>query len=151
MRPHFSGFSWRYSVEEKWEQLGGEAASSTLGWRERDRDRSVLSEHESAVISLSPCFSSDSRPPILPPPIFCHLNVFLCLDFFTSPPSSPCTDLVFAKAEKDKSVTAKIGFKGPENLFVFEGWGWQEHDDFKRLLHLCFCLCSSHWGKGDAT
>lgn len=31
MRPHFSGFSWRYLVEEDWEQLGGETASSTLG------------------------------------------------------------------------------------------------------------------------
>lgn len=51
MRPHFSGFSWRYVVEDKWEQLGGETASSTLGWWERDR--SALSEDESALIPLS--------------------------------------------------------------------------------------------------
>lgn len=60
-----SGFSWRYLVEESWEQLGEETASSTLGWRERDRDRSVLSVDESAVISLSPFSVSDSRPIIL--------------------------------------------------------------------------------------
>lgn len=53
MRVRFSGFSCRYLVEEKWEQLGGNTASSTLGWRERDRDRAVLSEDESAVSSLS--------------------------------------------------------------------------------------------------
>lgn len=33
-----SGFSWRYLVEESWEQLGEETASSTLGWRERETE-----------------------------------------------------------------------------------------------------------------
>lgn len=53
MGARFSRFSWRYVVEEKWEQLGGESASSTLGWWERDGDRSAQSEDDSALISLS--------------------------------------------------------------------------------------------------
>lgn len=52
MGARFSRFSWRYVVEEKWEQLGGESASSTLGWWERDGDRSAQSEDDSALISL---------------------------------------------------------------------------------------------------
>lgn len=89
MRPHFGGFSWRYLVEEKWEQLGGESASSTLGWRERDR--SVLSEDESAVISLSPCFSLWVSPCYTSSPRFLSpicLSISLYFDFFTITSSS---------------------------------------------------------------
>ncbi len=134
MRPHFGGFSWRYLVEEKWEQLGGETASSTLGWRERYR--SVLSEDESAVISLSlslspcfsrrvsPCYTSSSR--FLSP--LC-LSISLRFESFTITSSSSsssmtepnhCTHLLTAhpaSISNSRKSRFQITFKDPENLF----------------------------------
>lgn len=138
MRPHFSGFSWRYVVEDKWEQLGGETASSTLGWWERDR--SALSEDESALIPLSLSLSMFLSLAPLGCTSSSHFIYFSELRFLptavtpfilTKQPnhtiistySSFNCSSSFTKAAKHISFGAKVALNAPKNLFVFEWWG----------------------------